>query len=141
MRYTVSLVDADPATRLGARALLDAQFDVIEYSDGQSALDGLGIVRPDLMLLAVSLPEIGGTEILQRIRASDGFRHLPVIAFTDDALVAEEARLFAAGFDAYVTKPIVRPSNLFNVIERCLAPRRTSGATASTPALPGRGVR
>ena len=120
MRYTISLVEDNPDNRLLVHALLDDQFDVIEYADGKAALDGLGVVRPDLMLLDISLPEMDGTQVLERIRASEQFRDLPVIALTAHAMAGDRARLIAAGFDDYVTKPIADETLLFGAIERCL---------------------
>jgi two-component system cell cycle response regulator DivK len=121
MRHTISLVEDNPDNRLLVHALLDDRFEVLEYVDGRSALDGLDIVRPDLMLLDISLPEMDGTEVLARIRADERLKGLPVIALTAHAMAGDRARLLAAGFDDYVTKPIADETILFGAIDRCLA--------------------
>lgn len=123
MRYTISLVEDNPDNRLLVHALLDDQYDVIEYADGRSALDGLSIVRPDLMLLDISLPEMDGTEVLTRIRRDPAFAALPVIALTAHAMAGDRARLLAAGFDDYVTKPIADETLLLGAIGRCVGTR------------------
>lgn len=120
MRHTISLVEDNPDNRLLVHALLDDRFDVLEYSDGKSALDGLTVVQPDLMLLDISLPEMDGTEVLARIRADARTQRLPVIALTAHAMAGDRARLISAGFDDYVTKPIADETILFGAIERCL---------------------
>lgn len=120
MRHTISLVEDNPDNRLLVHAILDDEFEVIEYTDGQSALDGLAIVRPDLMLLDISLPEMDGTEVLVRVRGDAGARRFPIIALTAHAMAGDRARLLAAGFDDYVTKPIADEKLLFQAIERCL---------------------
>lgn len=123
MRYTIALVEDNPDNRLLVHALLDDQYDVIEYADGHSALSGLSVVRPDLMLLDISLPEIDGTEVLARIRRDPAFASLPVVALTAHAMAGDRARLLAAGFDEYVTKPIADETLLLGAIERCIGNR------------------
>jgi CheY-like chemotaxis protein len=79
--------------------------------------------RPDLVLLDISLPDMDGTEILQRIRADATLSSLPVIALTAHAMTGDREKYLAAGFDDYITKPIVDETQLFNSIERLLKKR------------------
>jgi len=71
-------------------------------------------------LLDVSLPEMDGTEVLRRIRADAGLRDLPVIALTAHAMSGDREKYLAAGFDEYVTKPIVDETLLLDAIKRLL---------------------
>jgi two-component system, cell cycle response regulator DivK len=64
-----------------------------------------------------------GTEILQRIRADAELRQLPVIALTAHAMAGDREKFLAAGFDDYVTKPIVDETKLLSAIDRLLAKR------------------
>ena len=122
MPATICVVEDNADNRLLVHALLDDQFVVIEYSDGPSALEGLKVVRPDLILLDISLPEMDGTEVLRRIRANPDLASLPVIALTAHAMAGDRARFISAGFDDYLTKPIADESLLLNAIARLLAP-------------------
>lgn len=123
MLKTICVVEDNADNRLLVHALLDDQFLVVEYCDGPSALAGLKIVRPDLILLDISLPEMDGLEVLERIRADETLRALPVIALTAHAMAGDRTRLIAAGFDEYVTKPISDEQILLGAIDRCLAAR------------------
>ncbi|MEA3245088.1 MAG: response regulator [Gemmatimonadota bacterium] len=123
MRHNIALVEDNPDNRLLIHALLDERYDVIEYADGRAALDGLSIVRPDVMLLDISLPEMDGAEVLSRIRRDPAFSGLPVIALTAHAMAGDRARFLDAGFDDYVTKPIADETLLLGAIERCLSIR------------------
>jgi CheY-like chemotaxis protein len=118
---TICVVEDNADNRLLVHAILDDRFAVIEYADGLAALEGLKVVRPDLILLDISLPEIDGVEVLRRIRLDSSLSKLPVIALTAHAMAGDRARLLSAGFDEYVTKPIADETLLLGAIDRLLA--------------------
>jgi two-component system sensor histidine kinase/response regulator len=88
-----------------------------------AALEGLAKDRPDLVLLDISLPEMDGTEVLRRIRADAALGQLPVVALTAHAMTGDRDRYLRAGFNDYVTKPIVDETILLTTIERWLNSR------------------
>lgn len=61
---------------------------------------------PDIALLDIQVPGGGGEALLLEMRASERLRRLPVAAVTASAMQGERERLLAAGFDAYISKPI-----------------------------------
>jgi DNA-binding NarL/FixJ family response regulator len=71
---TVLIVDDHPSFRASARALLEAEgFDVVgEAEDGESALDAVRELTPDVVLLDVQLPDLDGFEVARRVSAMDG---------------------------------------------------------------------
>jgi CheY-like chemotaxis protein len=117
----IAVVEDNPDNRLLVRVILDSLYQITEYETGASALEGLPNDKPDLLLLDVSLPEMDGTEVLRRIRADPRLRDLPVIALTAHAMAADRERFLAAGFDDYVTKPIVDENILLDAIKARLA--------------------
>jgi DNA-binding response OmpR family regulator len=77
-------------------------FEVREAADGETALEMLADVEPDLVILDVMLPGIDGVEVLRRIRVgSDTF----VIMLTARAEETDRLIGLAVGADDYVTKP------------------------------------
>lgn len=120
----IAVVEDNPDNRLLVRVILESLYEVSEYEDGFSALEGLPKNPPDLVLLDVSLPEMDGTEVLQRLRASPDLRHLPVIALTAHAMAGDREKFMAQGFDDYVTKPIVDENLLLEAIQKGLAGQR-----------------
>jgi len=120
---TIAVVEDNADNRLLLQAILGDQYELVEYDNGAEALDGIGRSRPDLVLLDISLPGMDGNEILQRIRRDAALRDLPVIALTAHAMAGDREKFLAAGFDDYITKPIVDESQLFSAIKRLLGKR------------------
>ncbi len=121
MTATVAVVEDNPDNRLLVRALLEDEYDIVEYETGVDALDGFGSSRPNLVLLDISLPGMDGTEVLRRMRAEPALSRIPVVALTAHAMSGDRERFLAEGFDDYVTKPIVDETVLFDAIRRLLA--------------------
>jgi two-component system sensor histidine kinase/response regulator len=119
----IAVVEDNADNRLLVQAILDGRYDVAEYASGRAALAGLRDVRPDLVLLDISLPEMDGAEVLRQIRADRRLRDLPVIALTAHAMAGDRERYLSAGFDEYLTKPIVDEALLLGAIARLLGAR------------------
>ena len=122
----IAVVEDNPDNRLLVRVILESRYEVTEYENGFLALEGLPKQIPDLVLLDVSLPEMDGTEVLKRIRGHEQLHRLPVIALTAHAMAGDREKFLKAGFDDYVTKPIVDETLLLEAIERLLP--KTSGS-------------
>jgi two-component system, cell cycle response regulator DivK len=120
MKARIAVVEDNPDNRLLVRALLEERFDLTEFETGFDAMAGLLQAGPDLVLLDISLPGMDGTEILRWIRAHDSLKAIPVVALTAHAMAGDRERFLAAGFDGYLTKPIVDESVLFETISHCL---------------------
>ena len=117
---TIAVVEDNADNRLLLQAILDGLYQVVEYENGVDALAGLSATLPDLVLLDISLPGMDGNEILARIRADDRLRRQPVIALTAHAMAGDREKYLAAGFNDYITKPIVDETILLQAIERWL---------------------
>jgi two-component system cell cycle response regulator DivK len=118
---TIAVVEDNADNRLLLQALLGDQFELVEYENGRDALEGMVRTPPDLVLLDISLPGMDGNEVLDRIRASDDLRHLPVIALTAHSMSGDREKFLARGFDDYVTKPIVDETVLIAAINSRIA--------------------
>lgn len=83
-------------------------FDILEATHGQEALNIIAATPPDLMFLDLKLPILDGWETARRIRKMEGAgRHLPIIALTAQAMAGDEEKALEAGCDDYITKPII----------------------------------
>src|SRR5437870_7957367 len=104
---TVAVVEDNADNRLLLRAFLADMYDIVEYETGMAALEAFPAKKPDLVLLDISLPGMDGLAVVACIRSSDHLKKLPVIALTAHAMHGDRERFLKAGFDDYVSKPII----------------------------------
>jgi DNA-binding response OmpR family regulator len=100
----VLLVDDDAAIRRTMTVGLELEgFDVVCASGGRPALEAVGAVRPAVMLLDLTMPDLDGLEVLRRLRAAGD--DLPVCVLSARDQVADRVRGLEEGADDYVVKP------------------------------------
>ena len=95
-------------------------------TDAESAEEALRLVRqerPNLVLMDIHLPGIDGIAALQQLRADPATRDIPVMAVTASAMTHDRAKIMAAGFDGYQSKPISVKTFLVAVRELLDRPR------------------
>jgi CheY-like chemotaxis protein len=110
-RPRVLCVDDDEDSRVMLVALL--QLAAIESKAVGTAAQALSLIQTehfDLCMLDARLPEVDGFELCRRMRAIDP--HISVLFFSGAAYEADKSKAFAAGADAYVTKP-----DIYNLLE------------------------
>lgn len=120
MTHRIAVVEDNPDNRLLVQAILEDDYDVVEFETGKDAVDGLQAAAVDVVLLDISLPEMDGTEVLNWIRAQPDLAATPVIALTAHAMAGDRERYLEAGFNDYVSKPIVDEAVLTGSIRRWL---------------------
>lgn len=104
---TVLIVEDSDDSRYFMRLELEQLgYRIVEAENGENAVEVAARERPDVILMDLSLPVMDGIAATEKIRRCEGLKTVPIIAVT-----AHQKRDFrvdakAAGFDAYVTKPI-----------------------------------
>jgi CheY-like chemotaxis protein len=116
-RKTILICDDEPALRELIRASLDESYLFAEASDGLTALELAREVEPDIVVLDLMLPRLGGLEVLARLRADEHLRDVPVIVITAWNETRED--VIAAGAAEFTSKPF-DPDALKASIERLL---------------------
>ena len=116
----IAVVEDNPDNRLLVQAMLAGMYELIEYEDGAAALSGMLEDPPDLALVDISLPGMDGTELLEKMRAEPSLAAALAIALTAHAMVGDRDKYLAAGFQEYITKPIIDEAVLVEGIERLL---------------------
>jgi two-component system KDP operon response regulator KdpE len=100
---TILVVDDEPQLRRAMKATLtDLGYSVIESKSGEEALEALRHDTPDLVLLDLNMPGIGGLETCRAIRETS---EVPIIVLSVRNTERDKVQVLDAGADDYVTKP------------------------------------
>ena len=104
----VLVVDDDMRTTFAvSRLLAEHGMKPLKAGNGQQALDALAQdPAVDLVLMDIMMPVMDGYETMQRIRAQERFRQLPIIALTAKAMPQDRQECIEAGASDYMPKPI-----------------------------------
>lgn len=89
-----------------SRRLSKKGYEIIVATDGKQGVDTALRVRPDLILMDMSLPEIDGWEATRQLKAQTDMRAIPIIALTAHAMSGDKEKALKAGCDDYDTKPV-----------------------------------
>lgn len=90
--------------------------------DGRAGLAHAGRIRPDLVLLDLELPDIGGEQVLATLRASAATRNIPVIVISGDDDPVVRHRVLGAGARFLLVKPY-EVTDLLRVVDGSLGGR------------------
>ncbi len=103
----VLIVDDDKDTlELLSAALTQRSANVIAVSSAAAALDSIRVLRPDVLISDIAMPNENGYELMQKVLALDGSANISAIAITAYAKEEDKARAIAAGFQRYFAKPV-----------------------------------
>jgi two-component system cell cycle response regulator DivK len=104
---TVLIIEDNDKNMKLARDVLQAKgYQTLEAITGE---DGVKLARerkPDLVLMDIQLPGINGIEAFRQIRADANTSRIPVVALTASVTPTDRTAIAAAGFDAFLSKPI-----------------------------------
>lgn len=99
--------------------LLEDDYRLVLAEDGAAALERAAEVKPDLILMDLSLPRMDGWEATRRLKADARLGRIPIIALSAHAMRGDEERARASGCDDFLTKPIDE-TRLFTTLARHL---------------------
>jgi two-component system cell cycle response regulator DivK len=97
--------DEEDNRRIVRDLLTSVGYEIIEAMTGEEGIEAAATQLPGLILMDIQLPGLDGYEATRRIKANPALRHIPIIAVTSYALSGDDVKAFAAGCDAYISKP------------------------------------
>ncbi len=106
MKRILIVEDRETGRELLRTVLEKEGYIVTEARDGAEALEQARLDPPDLILLDVNLPLRNGFQVLQDFRSHQKFVNIPVLAITANAMRGDREKALAAGFNAYLSKPV-----------------------------------
>jgi len=102
-KLKILVIDDEPAVRRFLNFGLEPQGYLVEEADsGRGGIEKINTFKPDLIILDLGLPDIGGLEVLKIMRS---WSKIPVIILTVRDSDADKVALLEAGADDYLTKP------------------------------------
>ena len=125
----ILIVEDNEQNRKLARDLLRVHgYRTVEAETGEAGVALAAEHRPDLIVMDIHLPGISGIEALAMLRAAPVTRAISVLAFTASVMPQDRSDIMAAGFDAFVSKPINIEAFLA-AVAAAIAKRRAGGAS------------
>lgn len=122
------LVDDSDAILALERAILSGHYSLNTASNGREALDKVGRLQPAAVLLDLSMPEMDGDEVLQKMKADPATTDIPVIIISSEKSRAEAC--LGLGAEAFLAKPF-RAEDLLSTVAKALEnARKRSSAGA-----------
>ena len=119
---TILLVEDFDDTRLMMKLWLQKKgYRVIEAEDGEQAIELAQREQPDLIIMDMMMPGLGGLDATRQIREYQSLRQTPIVAVSAYGADEYRARALDAGCTDYVPTPF-DPTALSQLIERLLAP-------------------
>lgn len=131
---TILVVEDNNETRQLVKIFLQATDGIVGASSGAEALQYLRDRAFDGVLLDINLgEEQTGLELIDAIREMNGYRDLPIVAFTAYALPGDEERFLNAGFDGYVQKPFTKRQLLHTLNQALMSGARPTSPPSHSP--------
>ena len=116
---TIMIVDDSNYTRRTHRRILESDgHTVVEASSGRAAIEGYFVHRPDLMVLDLTMEDIGGIEVLERLRELNAAAR--VIVVSADVQRSTAQMVADAGALRFIGKPVA-PDELLQAVRALLA--------------------
>jgi two-component system, chemotaxis family, response regulator PixG len=119
--YKVVCIDDSPTVLESIQRYLGTdRFEVATVEDPMASLSALFDMKPDLILMDVSMPGIDGNRLCQILKRSSVFTHVPIIMVSGNTGLLDKEKARAAGATDYLTKPFSR-EELLALVEQHLA--------------------
>jgi PAS domain S-box-containing protein len=105
---TLLYVEDNPASLELVEQLLSrrANLRLLSAADGDLGIEYARTFHPDVILMDINLPGVGGLDAMKILRADPPTAHIPIIAISANAVPRDIEKALAAGFFRYLTKPI-----------------------------------
>jgi CheY-like chemotaxis protein len=99
-------------------ALVRSGYEVLVAKDGATGLQIAAASSPALIFLDIRMPHMDGVEVLRRLAAGDGTRHIPVVMLSNYDDGGQIKRCLALGAKEYIVKVNISPGDLAGIASR-----------------------
>lgn len=126
MKTILSIEDDAFLSSLVSGKLIESGFSVLNASTGADGLAKAATDQPDLVLLDIMLPDMGGFEILERLKSDPSTKDIPVIILSNLGGRDEIEKGVALGAVSYLIKSNILPHEVAEIVESELASKNSS---------------
>lgn len=119
-RRTVVFVDDSASVREAVGCVLQQNgFVVLIAGDGQESLKYFEGLPVDLLITDLHMPHMNGIELIQTVRSSSQYKHLPILVLTTESQFEQKMEAKRAGATGWLVKPFT-PEKLMAIIRRVI---------------------
>ena len=120
-RPTLLVADDYPENRKLVELYLRKDYEVVTAESAEEAAEKIAAGGLAAALLDINYQGgMTGLDLIERLRSDDRYADLPTLALTAHASAEDRARCLAAGFDAYLSKPVMK-ADMLAAVEQLLA--------------------
>lgn len=118
----VCLIDDDENIRdIYQRKFLQSGFDVVIAKDGEEGLRAIALNHPDIILLDLQMPIMGGMEVLRELKKDEELVKIPVVILSnvdDEVVFSEIGKEYVTKF--YLVKSLTTPQKVVSIVREIL---------------------
>ncbi|MBT1446369.1 response regulator [Shewanella sp. JM162201] len=110
----ILVIDDDPVSISVLLSILGDQYEVTSANAGSVALELLSVLRPHLILLDITMPDVNGYQVLSALKSDAATASIPILVISSLTEPSDREFALKLGADDYLTKPIA-PSTVFEM--------------------------
>jgi CheY-like chemotaxis protein len=118
----ILIVDNDPDTvRLIGNVMKETGYEVTTAYNGKDAIKAIQDFRPDLIVLNLTMPEMGGSDVIEYLKTADGVRNIPLILLTQKDLSEKETDDLNGMIQGILNKGVLTKEDLLKEIKETIS--------------------
>ena len=118
----VLIIEDDPLiSRLYQKVFKFEGYEVEEANNGKVGLQKVAESKPTLIMLDIMMPEMNGLEVLDKLKASDSTKSIPVVMLTNLAGSQDAEKALSKGAVKYIVKSEYDPKDVVKMVKEILA--------------------
>jgi len=118
----ILIVDNDPDTvRLIGNVMKETGYEVTTAYNGKDAIKAIQDFRPDLIVLNLTMPEMGGSDVIEYLKTADGVRNIPLILLTQKDLSEKEIDDLNGMIQGILNKSVLAKEDLLKEIKETIS--------------------
>ncbi|MBU1292352.1 response regulator [Patescibacteria group bacterium] len=120
MKKIIIIEDEETLSNLLQRKLIQKGYQVEVAKDGQEGLERIKANKPDLILLDIVMPKMGGFELMEKVRLDEELKKIPIIIISNSGQPVELDRAKELGVRDWLIKTNFDPQEVVDKVKKQL---------------------